>query len=132
MTNLTQGYNMQTALSNAAMMQTTVSSLTNGGVVSIPSGTYFFCQASPIENGPSSVGLIKLPLVSSVAGGTVMAGDNRQVGMQFTVGSSPLTVTDMGRWMISGNSGTHVVTILDAANNTVVSATITNTTGLPQ
>jgi hypothetical protein len=122
MTNLSQGYNLQTALSNAAQMQTAVSSLTNGGVVTIPAGTYYFCQAFPIENGPSSMGSIRLPLVSSVTGGTVMAGDNRQVGMQFTVGNLPLTVTDLGRWVVGGNTGMHNVSIIDVVSNTMVAS----------
>src|SRR6185369_7829096 len=38
------------------------------------------------------------------------------VGMQLNVGSSPLIVTSLGRMVASGNTGPHVVKIVDAAS----------------
>ena len=51
--------------------------------------------------------------------------------MQITVGSAPLTVTALGRYVAPGNAQAHVVTIYDSNSVPVVggSATI-NTAGL--
>jgi hypothetical protein len=51
------------------------------------------------------------------------------VGFELTVGSTGITVTQLGRWVISGNSGTHTLAIYDNSCNLVVSTTI-NTSGL--
>jgi hypothetical protein len=51
------------------------------------------------------------------------------VGFELTVGSTGITVTQLGRWVISGNSGTHTLAIYDASCALVVSTTI-NTSGL--
>jgi len=42
------------------------------------------------------------------------------LGMKFTVGSSPLSVTALGRYVISGNSGTHTMKLVDASNDSDV------------
>jgi hypothetical protein len=38
------------------------------------------------------------------------------VGSQIVVGTSPLVVTDLGRWIKSGNSGTHTVKLVRAVD----------------
>lgn len=47
-----------------------------------------------------------------------------QLGCKFTVGSSNIIISQLGRWKISGNSQTHTVYILDSLGNIVVSASI--------
>lgn len=42
------------------------------------------------------------------------------VGMRFTVGPTPLSVTALGRIYLPGNSGTHTLKIVRASNNTDV------------
>ena len=42
------------------------------------------------------------------------------VGMKFTVGSSPLSVSSLGRICIAGNSGTHTIKLVNASNGTDV------------
>src|SRR5204862_264306 len=37
------------------------------------------------------------------------------VGMEISVGSSPLTVSALGRIFVTGNSGTHIVKLVNAA-----------------
>jgi hypothetical protein len=49
--------------------------------------------------------------------------------MQITVGSSPLTVTALGRLVLSGNTQAHEITLVDAANNLLGSVTV-NTAGM--
>lgn len=46
------------------------------------------------------------------------------VGFKFTVGGSSITVTDLGRWKISGNSQTHTVKIVATDGTVIVSASI--------
>jgi hypothetical protein len=38
------------------------------------------------------------------------------VGFKFTVGGSAMTVTELARWVRSGNTGTHTVKIVNASN----------------
>jgi hypothetical protein len=38
------------------------------------------------------------------------------VGMKLTVGPADLQVTSLGRWVVSGNSGSHTVKLVDAAS----------------
>ena len=38
------------------------------------------------------------------------------LGLKFTVGSSPIKVTSLGRYVISGNAGTHTVKLVNASN----------------
>jgi hypothetical protein len=42
------------------------------------------------------------------------------LGTKFTVGASPLSVTALGRYVISGNSRTHTVKLVNASNGTDV------------
>ena len=71
-----------------------------------------------------------------VTGQTLTAVHNDQsgwLGMKFTVGASPITVRELGRWVIAGNTGTHIVKLVDAATSTDVpggSATVA-TAGAP-
>jgi hypothetical protein len=51
------------------------------------------------------------------------------VGFAFTVGGAGITITDFGRWVISGNSGTHDLRLTDASGITLISTSI-NTSGL--
>ena len=51
------------------------------------------------------------------------------VGFRFKTGSLPMNVTALGRWVVSGNSGSHTIKIATTTNTIVASATI-NTSGL--
>lgn len=84
----------------------------------------FFAQnKNPATAG--STAFITTPSGSS----TPHAGFNGWVGCGFTVGGSNITVTDLGRWVISGNSASHDLTIMDGSGAILVTATI-NTSGL--
>jgi hypothetical protein len=55
-------------------------------------------------------------------------------GMKFTVGSTPLTVTSLGRIFVTGNSGTHTVKVVNAGTGADVagaSVSINMSTGTP-
>src|SRR6266571_8320312 len=56
-----------------------------------------------------SVG-VEWPLVTGVTTNGFLRNDaSAWVGFQFTVGGVPITVSSLGRWVVSGNSGTHTV-----------------------
>jgi hypothetical protein len=42
------------------------------------------------------------------------------LGLKFTVGPNPITVTALGRFSLSGNAGTHTVKLVDAAGGASV------------
>jgi RHS repeat-associated protein len=48
--------------------------------------------------------------------GTIRNNYSGWVGNQISVGTSPLVVTDLGRWVKSGNSGIHTVKLVRAAD----------------
>jgi hypothetical protein len=55
------------------------------------------------------------------------------VGFQITVGASDMTVTHLGRWVVSGNSGSHDIAIFDGTNiatDSIATANV-NTSGQP-
>ncbi len=46
-------------------------------------------------------------------------------GMRFTVGSTPIVVTGLGRWKLSGHSGRHTLKLVDAGHVDVPGASVT-------
>ncbi len=54
--------------------------------------------------------------ITSVTLGYARGGFVSGSGMQFTVGSSPLTVSALGRLFADGNSGTHTVKLINATS----------------
>src|SRR6478609_5163096 len=69
-----------------------------GSVASVASGTQF---------------------VSSVSGGTARNDFTGQLGYSFTVGASPITVNQLSRYIVSGNSGSHTVYIYGNPGTTI-------------
>ncbi len=51
------------------------------------------------------------PYISSVSGGTLRNNFTGEVGFQIDVGASSITVQQLARWVVSGNTGTHTVQI---------------------
>jgi len=56
------------------------------------------------------------PFVTNFVAGTLRNNYSGWVGMQVTVGASPVTVTELGRIMVSGNSGTHTVKLVKVSD----------------
>jgi len=73
--------------------------------------------------GGSSTPPLKVFITSQVLGSTRNNG-TLPVGFQMVVGTSNLTVTSIGRWVISGNSQTHLLSIYDNNNSYVTSVTV--------
>lgn len=78
---------------------------------------------------PHVAGVTSNPFLTSGAGSSLRNDYGNYVGFKFTVGASNLVVTSLGRWVVSGNSGTHTLVIRDAGNSTVATASL-NTSGL--
>ncbi|MFA7345158.1 MAG: DUF4082 domain-containing protein, partial [Terrimicrobiaceae bacterium] len=53
------------------------------------------------------------------------------VGFKFTVGSSAITVNQLGRWVVSGNSGTHAVRLARVSDGAVLGSVSIATSGAP-
>jgi photosystem II stability/assembly factor-like uncharacterized protein len=67
-------------------------------------------------------------LVKSVKAGGLRTDGGAQ-GMQFTTGPSPVRVTQLGRWVIKGNSHSHLIELVMASTGAVVASTTVNTAG---
>lgn len=52
------------------------------------------------------------------------------VGCKFTVGGAAITLSTLGRWVVSGNSQTHQVNLRDASGAELAVVTV-NTSGAP-
>jgi hypothetical protein len=63
--------------------------------------------------------------------GTLQNGHVGGVGYEFTVGSSPITVYSLGRWVATGNTGTHSVSLVQVSNGATVGTVTVNTSGAP-
>jgi Bacterial Ig domain/IPT/TIG domain len=66
--------------------------------------------------------------------GTLRNNLSAFVGMKFTVGTAPVTVTSLGRIYVNGNTGTHTVKIVNAGTGADVagaSVSINMSTGTP-
>ncbi len=95
--------------------------------------TYYFVvravSAEDVESEPSNEVTYTVPqpdsiqvasYVSSFTAGTLRNDFSGYVGMQMVTSSKPITVTALGRLMCAGNSGTHVVKLVKAADGTDV------------
>lgn len=63
-------------------------------------------------------------LISGFAPTTVRNDFTGQVGMRVTVGSADISVRSLGRLVLSGNSGSHVVSLLTASGQQLATATV--------
>lgn len=53
------------------------------------------------------------------------------LGFQFTVGSAPITVTDLGRWVIAGSSQSHAMSIVRVSDKRIMAIVSVPTAGRP-
>jgi hypothetical protein len=77
-------------------------------------------QGTPTSaDGVNDVGCYELPhLVQSVQLGSLRdpADFTGYVGMQFTTGNKPVRVTELGRWVASGNNQYHTLGLINASS----------------
>jgi hypothetical protein len=85
----------------------------------------FFTQVLPPVVASSDTVLV----TSQDTTGTLRNDVDGKVGFQFTVGANPITVTALGRWVVSGNSGAHNLVIMTGDCSSTLAAVIVNTSG---
>ena len=61
--------------------------------------------------------------------GTLRNDFTCRAGYMFTVGSSPVTVTQFGRWVVSGNSGAHILYLVRESDNVILATVSVPTSG---
>ncbi len=91
-------------------------SISLAAVATDSSGISTTSQAVAV-NVNNAAGTTTSPFISNT-GYTVMNPRNNfssWLGLQFTVGASPITITALGRLMLAGNSGTHAVKLVNPA-----------------
>lgn len=71
-----------------------------------------------------------VPWITSTNVGTNRNNYNGWLGCSFNVGASNLIVTDLGRWVVSGNSQAHDVVLWSNAGTGLASVSV-STSGLP-
>ncbi len=70
------------------------------------------------------------PFVTGQSLGTLRNNYTGWAGTELTVGSTALTVSSLGRWVVSGNTGTHSVELVQASNGAVLGTVSVATSGL--
>ncbi len=68
------------------------------------------------------------PFITSVSGGTTSAGANFDGGFKF-LANAAITVTDLGRIVISGNSATHTVYLKNETCSSILASVSVNLSG---
>jgi hypothetical protein len=70
--------------------------------------------------------------ITSVTPGMLRFGATDMEGMQIVVGSTSLLVTAIGRWVLSGNSQTHIVSFYDGNSKPIFGGSVSvNLSGAP-
>jgi hypothetical protein len=79
-------------------------------------------EGTPLSaDGVNDVGCTEVPhLIQSVQLGSLRSDFTGYVGMQFTTGSNPVRVTELGRWAASGNGQDHILGLIVASTYTWV------------
>lgn len=74
------------------------------------------CQVSAIPEGD--------PVITAIIADSLRNNFSGYVGFRFTVGAEDLFVTQLGRWKVSGNSGTRTIEIRDSGGSVVATASL--------
>jgi hypothetical protein len=94
------------------------SALPSGTVFGFTGGTSTWSQETFIHDLRITMGNPATTSSPFITGQTLSSGVqnnyNGWLGFMFTVGNAPVTVTELGRWVRTGNTGTHTVKIVNA------------------
>lgn len=73
----------------------------------------------------------EVEFMTAMTPGSLRNNFGSSLGFRFTVGASSMHITALGRWRYSGNSGSHLIRIIqdDAPKTLIASATIDMSTG---
>jgi Subtilase family/FG-GAP-like repeat/Domain of unknown function DUF11 len=111
----------------------TSSSYTTPPTTLAQNGTQYICNVTnAIGSTPSNAATLGVTptapgtsYVTSVSPGTLRNNFTGWVGMRITVGSSPVTVSGIGRLVLAGNTQNHVVKIVNATTGSDVTGAST-------
>lgn len=81
-------------------------------------------------NATGGGGGVGTAFITSGHGSTTRHDFTGVVGYKITVGASNITVTDLGRIVVSGNTATHVVYLEDTGGNVLASCTVATAGGI--
>lgn len=81
---------------------------------------FIFGSAPPPSSGS--------PFITAITPGSLRNDFSSFVGFAFQVGGADITITDLGRWVYSGNSQSHTIKITNGSYTTLCSASL-NTSG---
>lgn len=99
----------------------TFSGLANGSYTVTPSKTGFTFSPASAQVTVNGANQTAVNFTASSSSGPPLRNNfGGFVGMQFTVGSSPLLVSSVGRVCVAGNSGTHTVELASVSSGTAV------------
>jgi len=91
---------------------------TVSGAVTINDNSSTGATQSILLSGTGTIGTIAGAfLASGPFPGTMRNDFSGFVGMRFTVGGAPLIISQLGRWVVAGNSQTHTLKLADASGN---------------
>jgi hypothetical protein len=112
---------------------TTTASITVPNLVSASTSLVASSATSPTSASGTTTSGTATPFVTAVNNHVGLRNDyTGLVGVQITVGSAPLTITDLGRYVESGNKGTHALGVYKASDGSLVgSATLNLATTRP-
>jgi len=119
-------FNSTNAIVGATNTELTISNVqTNqaGGYKAVVNNVFGSATSSVAQltvSAPSNTSSTQANYLTSSKLGTLRNDFSGYVGMQVMVGSSPITVTALGRIMASGNSGTHTVKLVKVSDGTDV------------
>jgi YVTN family beta-propeller protein len=108
-----------------AITGATSSSYTTPATTLAQSGTQYMCVVTnSVGSTPSNAATLTVTnapptadYVTSTSLGSLRSNFSGWVGMSFTVGSSPVTVSGLGRMFAPGDTGSHTVKIVTASNS---------------
>ncbi len=124
----------------ATTVSTTTAAAVQSGVFGFGAGAWYNYGTAGHSYGPLNLvyetgSTNDLKFITGLVLGTIRNDFNGWIGMRFTVGSHPLSVTSLGRMISSGNTGTHSLKIVlastgqDVAGTTVSVNTTAGTSG---
>ena len=100
---------------------------TNSGAVNGETFTVTGTCPSATTNSPATA---FGACVTNPVGGAPVTNSSEWAGMRFVVGANPVTVTELGRMMAPGNTGTHsLILVRHSDSNTIATASVTMSGG---
>lgn len=83
-------------------------------------------QNVKLEQAPASGGGGGLYMITTISGGSPRSNFSGEVGDEFVANTSS-TIVKLGRPFLSGNTGTHTITVKDSGCSTIATVSVTMT-----